>query len=184
MKYFISICCWVLFTSCINSIKLHQNYTEPQLPVQEKRMSSFLFGLISGDNIKMWEHCPHGWQLINVHRTGGDILQSVLTVGIYLPIVIRFICHNTSSAPVLIEENSSFDSHITPEDNVKEEGNESLNLDSFPDNEEHISTPEEDLKIKDNLNEEHISTSEEDLEIEDNLLEDNVEEEDLLELDL
>ena len=130
-------------------------------------MSSFLFGLISGDNIKMWEHCPHGWQLINVHRTGGDILQSVLTVGLYLPIVIRFVCHNTSSAPprVLMEENSSSDSNVALEGDVKEEGNESLNLDSFPENEEHISTPEEDL------------------EIEDNLLEDSVEE-DLLELDL
>ncbi len=163
MKYFISICCWILFTSCIHSIKLYQGYTDSQLPVQEKRASSFLFGLISGDNMKMWEHCPHGWQLINVHRTGGDILQSVLTVGLYMPIVIRFVCHNTSSAPVLKEESSSSDSNVTPEANVKEEVNESPNLDSFPESEE---------------------SSEEDLEIEDNLLEDNVEEEDLLELDL
>ena len=106
MKYFISICCWVLFTSCVNSITLYQKHEEPPGVSQEKTVHSFLFGFIGVKNkMKIGEHCPSdGWQFINVRRTDMDILQSVLTIGLYTPSTIRFACHGSSVAPLLMED--------------------------------------------------------------------------------
>lgn len=111
MKYFISICCWILLTSCVNAITLYQRHEEPQGTLQEKTVHSFLFGFINLKNkMKIWEHCPsEGWQFINVRRTDMDILQSVLTVGLYTPSTIRFACHGPSVMPLLMEEDAKED---------------------------------------------------------------------------
>lgn len=108
MKYLIFICSWVLCTSCVNSITLYQEHEEPRGVLQEKTVHSFLFGFVGVTNkMKIWEHCSSGgWQFINVRRTDVDVLQSILTIGLYTPSTIRFACHGSSAAPLLMEEDT------------------------------------------------------------------------------
>ena len=105
-KYFIFICCWVLCTSCVNAIVLYQKHEEPRGVLQEQTVPSFLFGFISiKDKMKIKEHCSSGeWQFIKVLRTDMDILQAILTIGLYTPSTIRFACRGSSAAPLLMEE--------------------------------------------------------------------------------
>ena len=94
IRYFACICFCVFLVGCINSIQLYEKNIEPQSSVQEKKIHSFLFGWINfNSTVNMWEYCPKGWQWLQVDRTSADILQSVLTVGLYTPFVVQFVCH-------------------------------------------------------------------------------------------
>jgi len=106
MKSFIFVCCLILLISCVNSITLYKQHEEPQGVLQERTVHSFLFGFVGIKNtMKVWRHCPDdGWQSITVLRTGMNILQAVLTVGLYTPSTIKFVCYGSLAVPLLMEE--------------------------------------------------------------------------------
>ena len=88
-----------LFSSCVHPIKMYKEKgSNGASDVTEKTAHSFLWGLVSGPRIKTLKYCPTGWKSIEIFRSGGQMILSVLTVGIYTPLKVRFLCRKSEVA--------------------------------------------------------------------------------------
>jgi hypothetical protein len=64
----------------------------PAAVVQEEKMSFFLFGLVGEHDIQAGQLCPTGVAKVHTVQTVGNVVLSIITLGIYSPRTAQITC--------------------------------------------------------------------------------------------